>query len=100
MNTSLKHQQIAIYYNLHMLSTVCYGSGVMTLNEKEENELRRLYETPTLNKLGFSSNFPRDMMCASQDMLRLGLVLPTTMIEIQGLRMCFGNKRLNRTLLG
>ena len=94
MNTSLTYQQTAIYYNTCVLSSVYYGCVIMTLNEKEENELRRLHEAPMLNKLGLRSTFPRDMMHVSRDMLGLGLVLPTTMIAIQVIRMCFGNKRI------
>ena len=53
-----------------------------------------MYEEPILRKLGFSSNFPRNVMYVSKEMLGLGLFLPTTMVAIQGLRMYFGNKRI------
>ena len=49
---------------------------------------------PILSKLGFSSNFPRDVMHVSKESLGLGLFLPSTMVAIQGLRMCLGNKRI------
>ena len=51
-----------------------------------------IYETPILIKLGFSNKFLRDMMRVSKDMLGLGLFLPLTMIAIQAMRMCLGNR--------
>ena len=95
MSVSLTFQETVMCYNFHVLSSIHYGCGITTLNEKEERELRRTCETPILIKLGFSNKFPRDMMCVSKEMLGLGLFLPSTMIAIQALRMCLGNKRIS-----
>jgi len=81
MNTHLTYQQTSMYYNLYMLTNVYYGCGIVKLHEKEEMELRRLYETTILRKLGFSTNFPRKIMYVSKEMLGLGLLLPSTMIR-------------------
>ena len=47
-----------------------------------------------LCKMGFSSNFPRDVMHTSKEMLGLGLFLLSALITIQGLKLYFGNKRI------
>ena len=66
----------------------------MRIHEKEEQELRRLYEVPLLNKLGFSDTFLRDMMYVSKEILRLDLFLPKTMIAMHRLKLYLGNKRI------
>ena len=70
-----------------------FGCGIIKLHEREELELRRLYEPTILRKLGFSITFPRNVMYASKEMLRLGLFLPSTMIAMQSLKLFLGNKR-------
>ena len=91
MRTSLTYQHTAVYYNGHMLANVCFGCGITKLNEREDIELRKVYEAPLLSKLGFNVNFPRDIMYVSKEMLGLGMFLPTAMIAIQGLKLCLGN---------
>jgi len=93
MNTYLTYQQAGMYYNLYMLTNVYFGCGIITLHERQEKELRRLYQATILKKLGFGANFPRKLMYISKEMLGLGLFLPSTMIAIQKLKLFFGNKR-------
>ena len=92
MSVNLTYQEGAMHYNLHMLSSVNYSCRITKMNQREEEELRRIYKAPMLIKLGFSINFPREIMCMSKEMLGLGLFKPSAMIAIQALRMCFGNK--------
>jgi len=94
MRTSLTYQQAVIYYNIYMLTNIYFGCGIIKLSNDEENELRRLYEAPLLSKLGFSVNFPRDVMYVSKEMLGLGFFLPSTMIDMHKLALFVGNKRL------
>ena len=82
MRTSLMYQQAAVYYNIYMLTNVYFGCGITKIYEREELELRKLYEAPLLSKLGFNFKFPRDVMCVSKKMLELGLFLLITMIMI------------------
>ena len=94
VNAELTYQEAAICYNLCMLSSVYFGCGITSLTAKEEIELRKLCEEPMLRKFGLSSNFPRDVMHVSKEMLGLGLFLPSTMTATQGLRLHLGNKRI------
>ena len=77
-----------------MLTNVYFRCGIIKLYKREENELRKLYEAPLLNKLGFNINFPRDVMYIFKEMLGLGFFLPLTMIAIHNLILFIGNKRL------
>ena len=64
------------------------------INEAHENEIIRMIKPVMLIKLGFSVNFPQDMMRILKEILGLGLFLPSTMIVIQVLRLYLGNKRI------
>ena len=77
-----------------MLTNVYFRYGIIKLSDDEENELRRLYKAMLLSKLGFSVNFPRDVMYVSKEMLGLGFFLPSTMIDMYKLALFVENKRL------
>jgi len=77
-----------------MLTSVYFRCGITKMHENEELELRKLCEVPFLKKLGYSINFPQNMMYVSKEMLRLGLFLPTTIIAMHRLKLYLGNKRI------
>ena len=81
---SLEHEKAAIYYDNCMLTNVCFRCGIIELYKKEENRLK-LREAPLPSKLDFNVNFPREVMYVLKEMLRLGLFLPSVMIETQRL---------------
>ena len=87
MSTHLTCQQAVLYYNLYMLTSVCFRCSIIKLHEKEELELRRLHESTMLRKLGFSTNFLRKLICVSKEMLGLSLLLPSTMIAKHRLKL-------------
>ena len=88
-----------MYYNMYVLSSVPFGCSIISLNKREENELRRLHEAPALSELDFSATFPRDIMHVWNDVLGLGLFLLTKMIVIYGLKLHLRNKRICRMQL-
>ena len=55
--------------------------------------MRYLYESTILRKLGFSVKFPCNVMHVFKEILRLGLLLPSTIIAMQRLKLFFGDKR-------
>jgi len=63
------------------------------LNEKQELELKKLYEEPILMKLGFSRNFPRKVLYMRKSALGIGLMTPKTIIDIMKLKLYVGNVR-------
>jgi len=96
MRMDVNPYQAAVYYNTYMIRTVYFGCGIMTLDPKEELELKRIYERPLLTKLGFSVTFPRYAMYARKSALGLGLMTPRTMIEMLKLKLYIGAKRLKK----
>ena len=85
--------QAAIYFNIYMIKSVYFGCGVIELNEKQEKELRRIYEEPMLMKLGLSKKYPRAALYSQKSALGVGLMLPSTIIATLKLKLYIGNKR-------
>jgi len=46
LQIDLNHHQAGVYYNIYMLMSTYFGSRVIDLNEKEENELIKIHEEP------------------------------------------------------
>ena len=90
----MNHHQMAIYYNVYMLMSVYFGSGIIELDKKEEVELMRITEPALLWKMDLSAKFLRTMMYESQNMLRLEFMKPSTMIAAQMIKMHVRNVRL------
>ena len=72
---------------------VFFGCGVIELNKKQEDELRRIYEQPMLIKLGLSRKYPRTALYSRKSALGIGLMKPNTIIAILKLKSYIGNKR-------
>lgn len=54
----------------------------------------KTYEPVILKKRGPSKKFPRKALHARKSVLGVGLMKPSTMIEIIALILCIGHKRL------
>jgi len=85
--------QAAIYYNTYMIKSVYFGCGIVKLESNEIKELKRMYEGPILKKLGFSKNFPRNVLYSRKSALGIGLMDPNTIMDTLKLRLYLGNKR-------
>ena len=93
MNIDINPYQASVYFNVYMIKSVFFGCGVINLNEKQELELRKLYEEPMLIKLGFSRNFPRKVLYMRKSALGIGLMAPKTIIDTMKLKLYIGNVR-------
>ena len=92
MNMDINSFQACVYFNTYMIKSVFFGCGVIELNQKQEKELKRLYEAPMLMKLGLSKNFPRLALYVRKSVLGIGLMQPSTIIAILKLKSYIGNK--------
>ena len=92
MSTHLTYQEAALHYNLCIFTSAHFRYSAIKLHEKEELELRRFYESTTLRKLEFYTNFSSKLMHVSKEILGLGLLLPSIIIAIQGLKLYLENK--------
>ena len=93
MNTDVNAYQAAVYYNVYMIKSVFFGCGIIELNEQQERELRRIYKEPLLLKLGLSRKFPRDVLYSRKSALGVGIMKPSTIIDILKAKLYLGNAR-------
>ena len=54
----MNHHQAAMCCNASMLTSVCFGSRIIQINEEYEVELMTITEPAILRKLGLSAKFP------------------------------------------
>ena len=90
----MNHHQAAMYYNIYMLTSVYFGSGIIELSKEQEKEIMKMTEPALLRKLGLSINFPRTVMYEAHNMLGLGFMKPRTMIAAHMIKIHLGNMRL------
>jgi len=95
MNLDINSYQASVYYHIYMIKEVFFGCGIVDLHPREEQELKRIYEAPLLQKLGLSKKFPRAVMYARKSALGLGIMAPSTILALLKLKLYIGNKRIN-----
>jgi len=93
MNIDINTYQAAIYYNIYMIKSIYFGCGIFELTDNQEKELKKIYEEPLLIKLGFSRNFPRRVLYSRKSALGIGIMKPSTIINILKVKLYLGNKR-------
>ena len=74
MNTELTLCQVHVYFSIYVLKSVFFRCGVVRLSELGKDEMKRIYEEPTLKKLGLSVKLPREVMYMRKTELGLGLI--------------------------
>ena len=82
-----------------MIKSVYFGCGIVQLHTKEENELKRIYEAILLSKLRFRKKFPRTALYSRKSALGIGLMTPSTIIDILKLKIHVVNKQKKRNVV-
>ena len=59
MRTEIKTHKVCVCFNVHVLTNVFFGCGIVHFNEEQIKELKRIYEIPMIRKLVLGDNFPR-----------------------------------------
>ena len=93
MATDINPYQAAVYYNAYMITSMYFGCGIIELTIKQEQELKRLYKEPLLIKLGLSRNFPRQVLYSRKSALGIGIMIPSTIINMLKAKLYIGNVR-------
>ena len=70
-NTTLAINNASMYYNMYLIKKVYFGTEIMSILEQQENELKKIYESVILKKLGLSEKFPRKILYARKSALGL-----------------------------
>ena len=84
----------SLYYNAYLIKKVYFGSGVLSLSEKQEQELKRIYEPILLRKMKLSEKFPRNVLYSRKTALGVGLLAPRTIVDILSLKLYIGHQRM------
>jgi len=84
-----------LYYNAYLIKKVYFGSGVLMLTEKQEKELRKIYEPILLRKMNLSEKFPRHVLYSRKTALGVGLLAPSTIVDILSVKLYMGHQRMN-----
>ena len=83
----------SMYYNMYLYKKVYFGSRVLSLNQKQEDILKKIYEPVILKKMGLSEKFPRLMLYSRKTALGVGLMSPNTIISTLALKLYLGHNR-------
>ena len=94
-NTSITIANAHMYYNMYLIKQVYFGCEVIKLTPKQEKTLLEISERAILKKLGLSEKFPRAVLHSRKTALGVGLMKPTTIVNILTLKLCVGHKRFN-----
>ena len=76
------------------MTSMYFGLGIIELNDKQEAELKHIYEVPILRKIGLSSKFPKELLYARRSTLGVGLITLNTALSIAALKLYISNKRM------
>ena len=85
-----------MYYNTYVIKSVYFGCGIVELTNKQEEELKIMYEEPLLTKLGLSRKFPRNVLHNRKSALGVGIMTPKTIIDFLKAKTYLGNIRRRR----
>ena len=94
ITTELSAYQTYIYFNMYLLRSVFFRCEVVKISEKQEKDLKKMYEIPLLTKLKLGEKFPRKVLYVRRIAMRVGLIQPCIAIVIVTLQLYFGNIRI------
>ena len=80
-NITMVVSTTSMYYNIYFIKKVYFGCRVISINSKQEEILKKIYELVILQKLRLSANFPRLVLYSRKSALRVGLIAPRTIIN-------------------
>ena len=84
---------------MSLTKKVHFGCGMFVTTPKQEEPLMKMREVVTLRKMGFSMKFPRKIAHAQKLSLRIGLMKPSTTMEILALKLYVGHKTHGNKIL-
>ena len=94
MRTEMKMYQAQICFNIHVLTNVFFGCGVVQHNAKQIKELKIIHKLPMIRKLGVCDDFSRKFSHVQKLRLGVGLIEPNTVIYMLATWLHVGNKIL------
>ena len=87
-----------MFYNMYLCKKVYFGCGIISINDKQEEELMKIYEPVILKKLGLGEKFPRLCLYSKRSSLGIGLMKPKIILAILALKLYIGHKRIRSNI--
>ena len=72
ITADMKSHQVHLYFNNCMLTNIFFGCGIVSFNKKQCEELKNIFELPTVRKMGLGNNFPRKLLYVKNQHQELG----------------------------
>ena len=91
--TAIVVSTASMCYNMCLIKKVHYGSGMFTINDRQEKILMKIYESALLNKMGLSKKFPRKVLHPRKSALGVGLMAPKTIMSVLALKLHLSHQR-------
>jgi len=86
-NTLVTICNVHIFYNMYLIKQVYFGCRIIHLSPKQDEILREISEKVLLKKLGLSEHFPRDVLYSRNTVLGIGIIKPSTIIDVLALKL-------------
>ena len=94
INILIIAMQAYIYFSMYIIRSMFFGTGIVEIIDKQNNELRKLYETLIARKLRLGAKFLRRILYTRRNTIEIRLVQPKTMIVMSILKQYIGNCRM------
>ena len=94
VNTDLKASLVYLYFHCYIIKNVFFGYGIASFTPPEEEELKKIYEQPILEKLRLGMKFSKCALYIYKKALGISIMTPNTMLAILALKLYFGHTRL------
>ena len=91
--TPLLIENAYIFFNMCLITQVCFGCGAISLNPTQENILMKISKGTLLRKVGLIKKFPRKLLCAKKSQLGVGILAPNAILTTLLLKICLGHHR-------
>ena len=75
-----------------------FCARIAELNNKQNKEIKKIYESVIASKLKLGSKFPQNLLYIQWTVIGIGLLQLSTVIAILAVRQCVGNLRLNKNV--
>lgn len=92
-STTISVPNTYVFFNMCLITQVCFGCGIIILTLKEEEMLMKISKLMLLGKLGLSDRFLRKILHTRKSELRVGIIKLSTAIAIFLLKSYFSHKR-------
>ena len=94
MATEMIVYQVYIYFNIYLIRNIFFRCGVVDITEKQEKNMKMIYEILLLNKLQLGEKFPRKVLYARCTALGIKIIQPKIAIAMAMLCLYFRNIRI------